>query len=419
MLTPHAPDPSCSVPENLRGQTLLVRTDINVPHTAGQVSDATRIQRMAPGLQGWLDAGARVVLLSHLGRPRGAVVPELSLRVLLESLRAHIQAPLHFCPHVAGPEVDAAVAVLNQGEVLLLENVRFDPREEAPNPERRDALAQQWARWSDFYINDAFACAHRAHASTTNIARLCPHAAGPLLQAELDALQGALEQPERPVLAIVGGAKISSKIDVLEALIPRMDAIIIAGAMANTFMLACGEDIGTSLAEPEHVDTVRRILSCAAQKTPRPCELHLPHDHVVAAELTPSSPHQRISRGAPVHGGKILDIGPHSVQAYTRLIAAHKTVLWNGPLGAFESAPFDQGSLAIARTIAHRCRAGALTAVAGGGDTVALLNTAEATQDLSYVSTAGGAFLEWLEGKTLPGIAALTAAVSTAQQRSA
>ena len=379
----------------------VVRADLNVPLRAGEVADATRIERFVPTARRLLDAGVAVIILSHLGRPRpGSRPAELSLRPVAAALAERLAAPVAFLPDCVGEPVRAATAAIPAGGCALLENLRFHPGEEADDP----AFAAALAAHGDFYVNDAFSCSHRAHASIHALAGLLPACAGPGLLAEVEALTGVLDHPARPTAALVGGAKISGKIAVLEHLAPRMDALIIGGAMANTFLAASGHAVGRSLFEPEERETAERIAARCRQSG---CQLLLPVDAVVAEALTAEAPCRTVPVTAVPDEAMILDIGPASVDHIRRRLDGVRTLLWNGPLGAFETAPFHVGTAAVARHAAALTRAGRLTSVAGGGDTVAALRMAGAAAAFSYVSTAGGAFLEWIEGRPLPGIVAL------------
>ena len=378
------------------GKRLVVRADLNVPVAGGKVTDPTRITRFAAGMRPLLDRGAALVILSHFGRPKG-VEPAASLRHIRDDLSRALGIPLRFAQMA---DAAAAAADLQPGQALLIENIRFEPGEEANDP----ALAAKLAALGDIYVNDAFSCAHRAHASTEAIARLMPAVAGPLMMEEIGALTRALEKPGRPAVAIVGGAKVSSKIAVLKHLVTRLDDVIIGGGMANTFLFAAGAPMGRSLHEADQSATVAEILTLA--KT-HGCRIHLPADVVIAHEFRAGGACQTVAADACPPDAMILDAGPQAVRAFEEVLLQARTVLWNGPLGAFEIPPFDAATVALARTAADLTRAGLVTSVAGGGDTVAALNAAGVAQDFTYVSTAGGAFLEWLEGRTLPGIAAL------------
>ena len=380
----------------LAGKIVLVRVDINVPVDAGRVTDATRIKRIVPTINDILAKGGTPVMLAHFGRPKGKVVPEMSLRTLLPALEAEFGKPVTFFERPARADLDA----LPDGAIALLENTRFTAMEEANDPE----FAAFLAALGDVYVNDAFSAAHRAHASTEGVARLLPNAAGRLMQAELEALNAALGAPKHPVVAIVGGAKVSTKLELLANLVSKVDHLVIGGGMANTFLAAQGFEIGTSLAEREMADTARDILARAAQQN---CQIILPVDIVVASEFAAHAPHTLHHAQDCPADGMILDAGPATVALITDTLMAAETVVWNGPLGAFELAPFDAATVAAAQAAASLTQDGQLISVAGGGDTVAALNHAGVSGDFSYVSTAGGAFLEWMEGKILPGVAAL------------
>ena len=385
---------------DLAGKTVLMRVDINVPVEDGRVTDDTRIRRIAPSVAHVLDQGGRPVLLAHFGRPKGKPVPEMSLRPLVPALESAFGVPVAFCADCRGPAAEAALAGLAPGAVLLLENTRFHPGEETNDP----ALAREIAALGDIYCNDAFSAAHRAHASTEGVARLMPACAGRLMQAELEALEAALGAPRRPVVAVVGGAKVSTKLDLLGNLVEKVDHLVIGGGMANTFLAAEGVAVGKSLCEHEMTPTAIDILDKADRLG---CDIILPIDLVVAREFAAGAAHDTVARDACPSDAMILDAGPETVARITQVLEDASTLIWNGPLGAFEIAPFDAATRAAARAAADLTRAGRLISVAGGGDTVAALNQAGAAEGFTYVSTAGGAFLEWMEGKTLPGVAAL------------
>jgi phosphoglycerate kinase len=385
---------------DVRGKIVLVRGDLNVPVDDGHVSDTTRLDRLAPTIDEIADKGGRVVLLSHFGRPKG-VTPEFSLQtIVLPALEEVLERPVAFAEDCVGPVAEAAVKALKDGQILLLENVRFHPEEEKNDP----AFAKALAALGDLYVNDAFSTAHRAHASTEGIAHHLPAYAGRLMQAELEALSAALEAPKRPVLAIVGGAKISTKLDLLGNLVAKVDKLVLGGGMANTFLAAQGVAVGKSLCEHDMADAVHEILAKAKAAG---CEILLPVDGVVAREFKADAPHEAVDNAAIPADAMLLDIGPKSVANLKAVLAETKTVVWNGPLGVFEKRPFDAGTVAVARAAADLTQAGKLLTVAGGGDTVAALAHAGVEDRFSYISTAGGAFLEWLEGKDLPGVAAL------------
>jgi phosphoglycerate kinase len=385
---------------DFNGKTALVRVDINVPMEAGRVTDTTRIDRILPTIRDIQAKGGRVVLLAHFDRPKGKRVPEMSLAHILPALSAALGEDVAFADDCIGAPAKQAVAAMPARGVLLLENTRFHAGEEA-----NDAmLAAAMAALGDIYVNDAFSAAHRAHASTEGITRLLPSCAGRLMEAELRALDAALGTPARPVVAIVGGAKVSTKLDLLSNLITKVDHLVIGGGMANTFLAAQGLPIGKSLAERDMADTARDILARAEGAG---CSIHLPRDIVVARAFAAHAPHEVLAADACPDDAMILDAGPETAAAIADIFAGCKTLVWNGPLGAFELEPFDAATNAAAKAAADLTESGALVSVAGGGDTVAALNKAGAGARFTYVSTAGGAFLEWMEGKTLPGVAAL------------
>jgi phosphoglycerate kinase len=383
-----------------KGKRVLLRADLNVPMKDGKIGDATRIERLAPTIRELAERGARVVVMSHFGRPKGKPEAAYSLRPLVAPLAEAIGRPVAFAEDCVGPAAERAVAALKPGEVALLENLRFHAEEEKNDP----GFAKQLAALGDLYVDDAFSAAHRAHASTEALAHLLPAAAGRLMQAELDALGAALETPKRPVAALIGGAKVSTKLDLLTFITGKVDVLIIGGAMANTLLSAQGVAVGKSLCERDMADTARRIIEQAKQAG---CDLVLPVDGVVAREFKAGAPSDTVAIDRVPPDAMILDIGPRTVQAIAERLAQCKTLVWNGPVGAFETAPFDAGTTALAKRVAALTREGKLLSVAGGGDTVAALAHAGVLDELSYVSTAGGAFLEWLEGRTLPGVAAL------------
>jgi phosphoglycerate kinase len=386
---------------DLAGKRVLLRVDLNVPLHDGRVGDPTRIQRIVPTIKFLIAAGARIILLSHFGRPKGKRDLSQSLRPLVEPLSAALGGvPVAFAEDCIGPAASSVVDALAPGQVALLENLRFHPGCEANDP----AFAAELAALGDVYINDAFSAAHRAHASTEALARLLPRAAGLLMQAELEALSAALDHPQRPLAALVGGSKVSTKLDLLNSLVAKVDILIIGGAMANTLLLAQGVAVGKSLAEAEMLDTARSIFRAADAAG---CRIVLPVDAVVAPALKPGVVTSVVAIDAVPEDQMILDIGPDSVTSILAVLASARTLVWNGPVGAFETPPFDRGTTDIAQGVAALVAAGDLMAVAGGGDTVAALAHAGVEERLSYVSTAGGAFLEWLEGRTLPGVAAL------------
>ena len=385
---------------DLDGKRVLTRVDINVPVEDGRVTDATRIERIVPTVQDIISKGGVPVLLAHFGRPKGNVVPEMSLQQLVPALEQAIGKDVIFVADSRGPAAEAAIAAAQAGQVVLLENTRFHAGEEKNDPE----LAKEMAALGDVYCNDAFSAAHRAHASTEGLAKLLPACAGRLMQAELSALEAALGAPERPVVAVVGGAKVSTKLDLLSNLIEKVDVLVIGGGMANTFLAAKGIDVGKSLCEHDMTGTAKEIMEKASGLN---CEILLPSDVVVAREFKAGADNETVANDACPADAMILDAGPDAVAKITAALDNAKTLIWNGPLGAFEIAPFDTATNAAAAHAAALSRAGKLVSVAGGGDTVAALNKADAAKDFTYISTAGGAFLEWMEGKVLPGVAAL------------
>ena len=384
----------------VRGRVVLVRVDINVPMENGRVSDATRIEKIVPTVKDILAKGGKPVLLAHFGRPKGKVVPEMSLAPLVPALETALGVPVRFAEDCIGGPAKRAVQALADGEVLLLENTRFHEGEE-----KNDAqLAASMAALGEIYVNDAFSAAHRAHASTEGIAHVLPAVAGRLMQAELKALEAALGTPQRPLVAVVGGAKVSTKLDLLGNLVAKVDHLVIGGGMANTFLVAQGIEVGRSLAEHDMAETARTIIARAADKG---CAIHLPVDVVVAREFAEGAANEVVPVDCCPEDAMILDAGPRSVAEIARTFEACRTLIWNGPLGAFEIAPFDAATNAAALKAAELTRAGKLISVAGGGDTVSALHKAGVADDFTFVSTAGGAFLEWMEGKELPGVAAL------------
>ncbi|QXM24351.1 phosphoglycerate kinase [Elioraea tepida] len=382
------------------GKRVLLRADLNVPIKDGQVTDLTRLERLTPTIRELSNAGAKVIVLSHFDRPKGRRVPEMSLRPVAEALAAVLGRKVGFAADCIGPEAEAAVAAMSPGDVLVLENTRFHPGEEKND----EGFARALAALGDAYVNDAFSAAHRAHASTEAITRLLPAYAGRLMQAELEALGAVLGAPKRPVAAIVGGAKVSTKLDLLGNLVGKVDLLAIGGAMANTFLAARGHAVGKSLEEPDLHDTARGILARAEEQG---CTILLPEDVVVARELRAGVETQIVPVTSIPAEAMALDLGPLSTAALLARLGEARSLVWNGPLGAFETPPFDAATVRVAKGAAGLTRAGTLLSVAGGGDTVAALRHAGVLEDFSYVSTAGGAFLEWLEGKTLPGVAAL------------
>jgi phosphoglycerate kinase len=391
---------------DVRGKRVLLRADLNVPVKDGVVTDTTRIERLAPTIETLIGKDAKVVVMSHFGRPKDGPDPALSLRPLVGPLEKAIGGrKVAFAADCIGEDAKRAVAALKPGQVALLENLRFHKGEEANSPDFARALAE----FGDIYVDDAFSAAHRAHASIDALARLLPAAAGKLMEAELKALTAALEHPRRPVLALVGGAKVSTKLDLLRFLISKVDLLAIGGAMATTLLLAKGKVVGRSLCERDMVETARQILALARERN---CRVILPEDAVIAWELAPGTKTREIAIDAVPSDAMILDIGPKTAARIDSVLEEARTLVWNGPLGAFETPPFDQGTISVARKVAELTRADKLLSVAGGGDTVAALAAAGVTDELSYVSTAGGAFLEWLEGRELPGVAALAAAAA-------
>lgn len=387
---------------NVTGKRVLVRLDLNVPVEGGKITDLTRIERVLPTLRELLASAARVIVLSHFDRPKGKVVPEMSLAPLGDALESVIGKPVVFVPtdwqDTAGAV--AAIGDAEDGALILMENTRFHPGEETNDAD----FAHRLADLGDIFVNDAFSAAHRAHASTEGIAHILPAVAGRAMAAELTALTKALDAPERPLVAVVGGAKISTKLELLGTLSTKVDSLIVGGGMANTFLAAQGKPMGKSLCEHDLLDAARDIL---AGSTDNGCEIILPGDVVVAEAFAANAPHRTVPVGDVAENDMILDLGVRSLARLDRIFEAAKTLVWNGPLGAFELTPFDAGTNAAAKTAARLCQQGKLLAVAGGGDTVAALNHAGVGQDFTYISTAGGAFLEWLEGKPLPGVLVL------------
>jgi phosphoglycerate kinase len=386
---------------DIAGKRVLVRVDLNVPMQDGKVSDDTRLRAAVPTVSELGDKGAIVLLLAHFGRPKGERRPDMSLALITRPFSEVLGRPVRFIDDCCGPGAKQAVATLAPGDVAILENTRFHAGEEENDP----ALAAAMAELGDLYVNDAFSTAHRAHASTEGLAHLLPAYAGRAMEAELKALENALGNPERPVAAVVGGAKVSTKLDVLKHLVARVDHLIIGGGMANTFLAARGVDVGKSLAEHDLAETANAILEAADRAN---CTVHLPYDVVVAREFAANPPGLRTCNVHEVAPDEmILDIGPAAVEALADVLKTCRTLVWNGPLGAFETPPFDTATIALARTAAALTQEGSLVSVAGGGDTVAALNHAGVASDFTFVSTAGGAFLEWMEGRTLPGVKAL------------
>jgi len=386
---------------DVKGKRVLLRVDLNVPMESGRVTDATRLERIAPTITEISDKGGKVILLAHFGRPKGRDAKE-SLKPVAAALSQVIKKPVGFADDCIGEPAAKAVGAMKDGDIVCLENTRFHKEEEKNDP----AFVAQLARLGDIYVNDAFSAAHRAHASTEGLAHKLPAYAGRTMQAELEALGKALERPQRPVIAIVGGAKVSTKLDLLENLIAKVQALVIGGAMANTFLHAQGFNVQKSLAEKDMADTARRILAKAESAG---CAIILPVDAIVAFHFQANAPSHAYGVDALPADGMVLDVGSQSIERIKGAIDDAATLVWNGPLGAFELNPFDAGTVEVARYAAARTKAGKLVSVAGGGDTVAALNHAHVAEQLTYVSTAGGAFLEWLEGRKLPGVEALHA----------
>ena len=385
---------------NFSGKICLVRVDFNVPLTEGKITDDTRIVRILPSLVRLMAQGARLVLLSHLGRPKGVPVAELSLSPIAAHLSKLLDKPVGFLPDVLSADAQAACHALGEGDVMMAENLRFWAGEEGND----DAFAERLAALGDVFIADAFSAAHRAHASTEAITRQMPSFVGDSLAAELQALSDVLVAPERPVVAVVGGAKVSTKLAVLENLVKKTDALILGGGMANSFLGAQGVDMKASLAEPDLYDTALHIMRAAEEAG---CTLLVPTDGLAAKQFAAGAAHRAIANEDMADDEMMLDVGPQSIKSAIALIDEARTILWNGPMGAFEIAPFDTATVAVARAVAEKTKSGQLVSVAGGGDTVAALNVAGVAEEFSYLSLAGGAFLEWLEGKELPGVAAL------------
>ena len=395
---------------DVRGKTVLLRADLNVPVKDGKVTDATRIERLAPTIEALIGKGAKVVVMSHFGRPKGKPDPVFSLQPLVAPLEKVVGGRhVAFAADCVGEEAKRVVAALRPGEVALLENLRFHKEEEANSPD----FARSLAELGDVYIDDAFSAAHRAHASIDALAHLLPAAAGKLMEAELNALTAALDSPARPVLALIGGAKVSTKLDLLRFIIGKVDLLAIGGAMANTLLLAEGKEVGRSLCERDMAETARQLLSLAREQN---CRVILPEDAVVASERAAGVTTREVAIDMVPHDAMILDVGTRTVARIGAALDEARTLVWNGPLGAFETPPFNRGTSAVAKRVAGLTRTGKLLSVAGGGDTVAALAAAGVIDELSYVSTAGGAFLEWLEGRELPGVAALTDASRGAER---
>ena len=385
---------------DMDGKVVLTRVDLNVPVENGQVTDATRIEKIVPTVKDIQGRGGIPVLLAHFDRPKGQRVEAMSLKQIVPALEAALGQPVKFADEAIGGPAKRAVAGLEKGDVLLMENTRFYPGAEANDP----TFVASLAALGSVFVNDAFSAAHRAHGSTEGLARMMPSAAGRLMEAELNALDAALGNPQRPVVAVVGGAKVSTKLELLSNLLEKVDHLIIGGGMANTFLVAKGIEVGTSLAERDMADTARAIIDKAQSAG---CTIHLPLDVVVAREFKANAENTTVPVDACPADAMILDAGPQTVAAIGEIFAQSRTLLWNGPLGAFEIAPFDAATNAAARAAADLTRDGRLVSVAGGGDTVAALNKAGVADDFTFISTAGGAFLEWMEGKDLPGVAAL------------
>ncbi|MBB3317135.1 phosphoglycerate kinase [Rhizobium sp. BK181] len=388
---------------DIAGKRVLVRVDLNVPVKDGKVTDTTRIERVAPTILELSKKGAKVILLAHFGRPKDGPSPDLSLSLIAPSVEEVLDHSVSTAGDCIGAVASDAVAAMKNGDILLMENTRFHKGEEKNDPDFVKALAAQ----GDIYVNDAFSAAHRAHASTEGLAHHLPAHAGRTMQAELEALETGLGNPARPVVAIVGGAKVSTKIDLLMNLVKKVDALVIGGGMANTFIAARGTNVGKSLCEHDLADTAKQIMIEAATAG---CAIILPEDGVVAREFKANAANETVAIDAIPSDAMVLDVGPKSVEAIKAWIERANTLVWNGPLGAFEIEPFDKATVAAAKFAAERTKAGKLTSVAGGGDTVSALNHAGVADDFSYVSTAGGAFLEWMEGKVLPGVAVLNKA---------
>ncbi len=389
------------LPADLTGKRVLVRVDLNVPMQDGAISDDTRLRAAVPTIAELSDKGAIVLLLSHFGRPKGQSRPDMSTALLVKPLAELTGRSVRFIEDCAGPEAERAASIMLPGSIGILENTRFHAGEEKNDP----GLARGMAALGDFYVNDAFSASHRAHSSTEGIAHLLPAFAGRAMGAELNALERALGDPERPVAAVVGGAKVSTKLAVLGHLVGKVDHLIIGGGMANTFLAARGVNVGISLYEKDLLGEAESIFG---QADAAGCTIHLPYDVVVAKEFAPNPPSLRTCNVHEVADDEmILDLGPTAVEALADVLKTCRTLVWNGPLGAFETPPFDAATIALAKTAAALTQDGSLVSVAGGGDTVAALNQAGVTAEFTFVSTAGGAFLEWMEGRTLPGVAAL------------
>lgn len=385
---------------DVAGKRVLVRVDLNVPMRGGRITDTTRIDRTVPTLNELSNKGAKVIVISHFGRPKGKFVPDMSLAPVARALSLSCGLPVTFATDTVGPNAEATIAAMAQGDIVMLENLRFHADEEANDK----AFAVKLSNLGDIYVSDAFSCSHRAHASTEGLAHLLPAAAGRLMQVEVESLAQALENPKSPVAAVVGGAKVSTKMEVLGNLSQKVDVLIIGGGMANTFLFAQGIDVGNSLCEKDMADAARDILDRAQKAN---CDIVLPVDGVVAREFKAGADSQTVALGAIPADTMMLDVGPASVAAVTARLENCKTLVWNGPFGAFEIPPFDAGTNAVAQAAGRLTNEGQLISVAGGGDTVAALAHAGVSDDFSYISTAGGAFLEWMEGKKLPGVEVL------------
>lgn len=384
----------------LKGKKILLRADLNVPADNGQVTDTTRIDRLKETIDYLVKSGAKTIVLSHFGRPKAKVEPEYSLAFLVPVLKQQWKHDVAFAADCVGDIAEKASNAMKDGEIILMENLRFHPGEEKNDP----AFAKSLAKLGDIYVNDAFSAAHRAHASTEGLAHVLPAYAGMLMSAELTALQNALESPKKPVMAIVGGAKISTKLSVLDNLVRKVDYLVLGGGMANTFLFAQGVEVGKSLCERDMAEEARKIMATAKSSG---CEIVLPSDRVTVKEFGKGVPTETIKTTSLPADREAVDIGAQSVADITKILETCKTVLWNGPMGVFEVKPFDAGTNGLAKAVANLTRAGKILSVAGGGDTVSALENAGVADQFTYVSTAGGAFLEWLEGKTLPGVAAL------------
>lgn len=385
---------------DVKGKRVLLRVDVNVPMENGKVTDTTRIERAGETITELADKGAKVILLAHFGRPKKGPEAKFSLKPVAAAIAEVLKRPVAFANDCVGPEAEKAVAAMKDGDILCLENTRFHPEEEKNVP----AFVDQLAKLGDIWVNDAFSAAHRAHATTEGLGHKMPGYAGRTMQAELDALTRALEAPQRPVAAVVGGAKVSGKLDLLGNLLDKVDVLIIGGGMANTFLAAQGHPVGKSLCENDLIPTAKEIME-KAKRTDR--EIVLPTDVVVAQKFEANAPSRTVDLDSVGPEDMILDIGPRSIEYVVSLLSRVKTVVWNGPFGAFEMQPFDKGTMTVAAAAADRSATGRLVTVAGGGDTVSALNQAGAAEKFSYISTAGGAFLEWLEGKALPGVEVL------------